>query len=87
MKLKDRLVLRQVAAEWIVIPMSTSTLNLNGVLNLNESGAFLWRKLKEGSDRDGLVNALTQEYDVTYAEAADDVDVFLQKLDEAGCFE
>ena len=87
MKIKDNFLLRQVADTWVVIPIGQEMLDFNGMLNLNETGALLWKKLEEGGDTNALVHALTSEYDVSEEEARADVEAFCQKLIDAGCAE
>ena len=87
MKLKENFVLRQVADTWVVLPLGAASLDFNGMLTLNESGALLWRALEKGGDREALADALTAEYDVDQATAMADVQEFLDKLLAAGCVE
>lgn len=87
MKLKNDLVLRQVADTWVVLPMSRESLNFNGMLTLNESGAMLWNLLQQTEDEASLVNAMLDEYDVPRDQLQADVDEFLKKLSDAGCIE
>lgn len=87
MKLKENFVLRQVADTWVVLPLGAASLDFNGMLTLNESGALLWRALEKGGDREALADALTAEYDVDQATAMADVQEFLEKLLVAGCVE
>ena len=87
MKLKENFVLRQVADTWVVLPLAEESVNFNGMLTLNESGALLWKALEQGSDRQGLVDALTAEYVVDPETALADVDEFLGKLAKTGCLE
>ena len=87
MKISDNFVLRQVAGTWIVLPVAEKTVNFNGMLTLNETGIMLWHLLEKGSTREALAEALTDEYDVTYAEALADVDEYIGKLERAGCLE
>ncbi len=87
MKIKEGFVLRQVADTWCVMPLGQMSLDFNGMLTLNETGALLWQKLEQGCDKDTLVAALTAEYDVQAEEAVADVDAFLLKLQQAGCME
>ena len=87
MKVSDKFVLRQVAGEWIVLPIAEKTVNFNGMLALNETGLILWKLLENGTSREALAKALTDEYDVTFAEALADVDEYLGKLDRVGCLE
>jgi hypothetical protein len=85
MKLKKDFVLRQVAQTWIVLPLAEETVNLSGILTLNDSGAMLWQQLEQGADEAALVRALTDEYEVTAEQAAADVSEFVEKLTRAGC--
>ena len=87
MKLKKDYVLRQVADTYVVLPLGQATINFNGMLKLNESGALLWKALEAGSDPDGLVKALTAEYTVSEIQARTDVEEFLRKLAQAGCLD
>lgn len=85
MKLNENFVLRQVADTWIVMPLGQTSVDFSGMLTLNESGALLWKALEDGGDRIALANALTAEYDVAQAEALEDVDAFLARLQQIGC--
>ena len=87
MKLKEGFVLRQVADNWVVLPVGQASVNFNGMLSLNESGALLWRALEQGGDRDALADALLAEYEVEREEALADVEAFLTALTKAGCIE
>lgn len=87
MKIKSDFALRQVADTWVVIPLGAATVNFDGMMTLNETGALLWQKLEQGSDRQLLADALMQEYDVERPQALTDVDEFLEKLRKVGCVE
>ena len=47
MKLSKDFVLRQVAATWVVLPLKSDTLDFNGMIRLNDSGAMLWKCLEQ----------------------------------------
>ena len=87
MRIKDNYVLRQVADTWCVLPLAEETLNLNGMLTLNDSGAFLWRALEKGGSKEELVEAMLNEYDVTSEQAEADIEEFLDKLRNVGCLQ
>lgn len=87
MKLKKNFVLRAVANTWVVLPLGEESINFNGMLTLNESGAILWRALERGGDRETMADALMAEYVVGREEALADADAFLNKLQEIGCME
>ena len=87
MKIKENLMLRQVADIWTVLPLGKDVINFDGMLTLNETGALMWQKLEQGAEKADLVDALLAEYDVTADVAQADVEEFLQKLENAGCIE
>ena len=63
MKIKDGFILREVAGETVVIP-TDDTLDLNMMITLNETGAFLWKQLEQDTNESTMVSALVGEYDV-----------------------
>ena len=84
MKIKDGFILREVAGNYIVVAVGERVKEFNGVINLNETGAFLWKALEKDIDVAGLKNALLSEYDVDEAIAQKDAETFVNKLTEAG---
>ena len=87
MKIKEGFVLRQVADTWVVMPLGQQSLDFDGMLTLNDTGALLWQTLEKGGDREAMADALTAEYEVARDAALRDVDVFIGKLQETGCVE
>ena len=81
MKLKNGFILREIAGENVVIP-SGDDLNLNMMINLNSTGAFLWKLLEQETDEDAMVAALLKEYDVDEVSARTHVAAFVAKLKE-----
>ena len=80
MKIKDNFILRKVADSYVVVPVGRLTLNFNGIITLNETGAFLFELLQKGAEREELIDRLLAEYEVTPERAAADVDVFIEKV-------
>lgn len=87
MRINENFVLRQVVDTYVVLPIGQATVDFNGMVTLNESGAFLWRQLERGATRESLTDALTAEYDVSREEALADIDAFLASLAPVGCIE
>ena len=80
MKIKDNFILRKVADSYVVVPVGKLTLDFNGIITLNETGAFLFELLQKGAEREELIDRLLAEYEVTPERAAADVDVFIEKV-------
>ena len=72
MKIKKDFILRKVADSYVVVPVGKLTLDFNGIINLNETGAFLFELLQEGAEKEDLLRKLLEEYDVTPEKAAAD---------------
>lgn len=67
----------------MVVPVGDNSLDFNGVINLNESGAFLWRAMEKDTTASEMVAALLSEYDVDEKTAEADVEAFIKKMREA----
>ena len=83
MKLKDGFLMRQVAGQTVVLP-SGDELDLNMMITLNETGAFLWERLNVETTQEDLVAALLSEYDCDETTAQSAVAGFVQKLNDNG---
>ena len=83
MKIKNGFVLRNVAGEYVALP-TQGGMDMNTVIALNETGAFLWEKLQQDNSEQGLVDALLAEYDVDEATARKSVQAFVAKLTDNG---
>ena len=83
MKMKEGFLLRQVAGQTVVLPIG-GDMDLNVMITLNDTGAFLWEKLQEETDEAALVAALLGEYDVDEATAKQAVADFVAKLNANG---
>ena len=79
MKIKKGFILRQVAGQSVALPCG-DTLDLNMMITLNGTGAFLWEKLQEETTQEALVAALLAEYDVDEETARRSVAAFVEKL-------
>ena len=88
MKIKKNYVLQQIVDEYIVVPIAQEADRLNGVLKLNETGAYIWKILEKGTDsHDDIVEALCLEYNKERLIVQEDVDLFLKQLEAFGCLE
>lgn len=87
MKIKKGFMLRKVGKQNVVVALGKASLSFNGIIKLNDTGAFLWGQLSEDKTQDALVNALLTEYDVTPEKAAQDVAKFVETLQKAALLE
>ena len=80
-KLKEGFILRKIAGENVVIP-SGDELDLNMMITLNDTAAFLWQHIEKGAEERALVKASLDEYDTDETTAANAVKNFIEKLRE-----
>lgn len=80
MKIRHEYVMRQIAGETILVPVGKTPPEQNGLLALNESGAFLWDRLEQVNSERELVDALLDHYEVLPETAETDVAEFLSQL-------
>ena len=78
MRLRDNdLVLREIDGETVLLDLVSSTYFAS-----NRTGTFLLGLLREERDREALVAALAEEFELSRDEAASDTDAFLAALRE-----
>ena len=87
MKIKDDFILRKVADSYVVVPVNQLTLDFNGIINLNETGAFLFELLQKGATNEELLEKMLAEYDVSSDVAQKGIDAFLTKVKDADVLE
>lgn len=87
MKIKSDFILKKIAGSYVVVPVRARAVDFSGIIKLSESGAFLWNILSEGATREELIAKLLDEYEVDEATAAEDIDRFVAKLQEADLLE
>ena len=82
MKVSDQFILRNIADEHLLIPVGEAAISVKGLIALSESGVLLYEKLKDECTEADLVAALTAEYDVSEAVAAQDVKAFIAQMQQ-----
>lgn len=83
MKIKDGYIMRNVAGNYIVVPVGEKAVDFNGLITTNETGAFIWNLLAEGTTQESIVNEMLKEYEVESSVAETDVQNFIDKLKKA----
>lgn len=82
MKIRDDLILRKVGDTWAVFPIGDALNYYGNIMKLNETGVFLWEKLKNGCSLEELIVAVIREYELDRERASHVVMQFLNSLIE-----
>ena len=85
MRIKKAFTIQKVGGSWIAVAVGETSKTFHGMVRLNETGAFLWKKMTE-ADRtvDELVDALLAEYEVDRETATRDVENLVNQFRESG---
>ena len=87
MKVKDGFVLREICGENIIIPTGEATMQFNGLMTINEVGVSLWKLLSSNVSFDDLVKGILDEYDIDEKTARNDIQEFIDYLDQYNILE
>ena len=69
MKTKKGFMLRSVGNRHVVVAIGKASEEFNGLITLNDSGAFLWKELSKGCTYDELLAKMLETYEVDEATA------------------
>ena len=85
MRIKKDFTIQKVGDSYIAVAVGETSKTFHGMVRLNETGAFLWKKMTE-ADRtvDELVDALLAEYEVDRETATRDVENLVNQFRESG---
>ncbi len=84
MRIKEGFILREVADAYVAVAVGDTANEFNGLVNLNETGAFIWKQLENDTTREKIAEAITNEYDIDKETALKSAEGFIAKLREAG---
>ena len=82
MKVKDQLVLREIAGQYVIVPVMERVKDVQSMVYITSSAAYLWQYM-EGKEftLDELVELILAKYkNVTKEKAQEDIIAFLQIL-------
>ncbi|MEG1887092.1 MAG: PqqD family protein [Oscillospiraceae bacterium] len=84
MKIADGFIIKSIADTNIVVPVGSNSVTFKAIISLNDTGAFLWRLMKNDITEEELVSSMLEEYDVDEKTAQADVSEFLKSMQDSG---
>lgn len=87
MKVNNDFVLRKISDTTVLVPVGKTAVDFNAMIKLNDTGAYLFKQLQNGTDEQALIDNLVNDYDVSREQAENDVSSFIIKLKDAGLIE
>lgn len=80
--MKKNFLLREVAGEYLLVPLIDGETQFNSIITMNETGAFIWKRLEDNLSYNQIAEEMTREYNVTYKQAVADVQEYINYLKE-----
>lgn len=85
MRIKESLVLRHIGEEYMIVDPGKGVIDLANVYTLNQTAAWLWKRLEgEIFTLKDVVSLLVENYEVQFEEARRDADKWVMILKEQG---
>lgn len=82
--IKGAYTLRQIAGEYLAIPINNEAGDDTNIVILNPVSQVIWAKLETGATFDEILDSVMNEFNVEKEEATADIKEFLDGLDHSG---
>lgn len=87
MKLKDGMILHQVAGDHMAVASGQAAESFAGMIRNNETANYIFTLLMEPVTEEEIVSAVSQRYQADRRQVGEDVRELLEKLRQAGLLE
>ncbi|MGN8922640.1 PqqD family protein [Lachnospiraceae bacterium HCP28S3_F9] len=87
MKKIEEFITREIAGEYVMMPVGKTAQKFNGLILTNEVSAFIWEHIECVKNLDELVILICKEFDVSYEEAWEDTTELINQMKTAGWIE
>jgi hypothetical protein len=81
---KSDFVVQNVGGENLLVPLGAQVMDLNGLITLNDTGAYVWELLAQDRTLDELAEAVAAQFEVDPAAALGDVQMFIDEINRLG---
>ena len=61
MKTSNEFIMREIAGEYVLVPIGKRALTFQGLVTMNEVGALIWEMMEKESDIDQIVSGILDE--------------------------
>lgn len=83
MKKLEEFIVRNIADEYVMMPVGSTALKFNGLVMANEVSAFIWENIDNVNNAEEMTTLICQEFDVTYEEALADTSYMIEQMKKA----
>ena len=79
MKIKPGFIIRKLADNYVVVSVNNQN-EIQGMIQLNQTGAFIWQQLEAGKNEDEILSLMLEKYEISEEKAKEDITLFIEKL-------
>lgn len=83
MKIREGFVVREIKDAIVAVPTGDIVREFGGIINLNQTGKFMWEVLEEDRTVEEVAERLVEKYHVDKERAMRSAEKFIQQLREA----
>lgn len=80
MKIKTGFVLKEIAGNTVIFPVGEEAIKRKAIINVNKTGAFLWKELQQETTQEELISKVVHQYKIDQELAKTDVVNFINLL-------
>lgn len=87
MKRKEQFIAREIAGDYVMMPVGETALKFNGLIMGNAVSAFMWENIEKVNDSDEMATLICEEFEVDFETAKKDADYLMGEMIKAGWIE
>jgi hypothetical protein len=80
MKIKSGFMTRNISGKIVAVAVGPRSLEFNGMINLNETGEFIWKCLEKETSEQEIAQKLAKHYDIDTEKALESTKSFIDEL-------
>ncbi|MGN0251597.1 MAG: PqqD family protein [Oliverpabstia sp.] len=80
MKIVKEFILRDIAGEWVLVPINVTAQEFNGLVTLSSTGKFIWENIEKVGSLDAMIDLVLENYEIDKETATKDVIEFVAQL-------
>jgi Coenzyme PQQ synthesis protein D (PqqD) len=81
---RPNIIAREIADEFILVPISDELTNMHSFFTLNSVGRFIWEQLDGTKQLQTITGSIAETFEVTPETARDDLYQLIDELEETG---
>lgn len=84
MKIKSGFITRKIGDKIVAVAVGERSKQFNGMIDLNQTGEFIWKCLENDTSIDEVSQRLVDEYGIDFEKAKESATKFVQSLMDNG---